>query len=235
MASRKLWHSGPHNQAHACLLVGRSYVRFEDPLAGYAHFGALYLQRSFGSGSIKASCKFTTHSQRKWPETPVALLFRGFVCALFESRKSRGTKGSTPPSGAIPLPAAVSATVQSSGVRSQGEWAPRFRRGAAISRGGGVADGIRTRDRRHHKPELYQLSYCHRARPNLAGGAGGWRSGSGGADEVVGLVQGVQLALGQGLGAEVGDCLVLRGLDHLQEGLAGWVFDQEDEVPGVVA
>lgn len=27
----------------------------------------------------------------------------------------------------------------------------------------GVADGIRTRDRRHHKPELYQLSYCHRA------------------------------------------------------------------------
>lgn len=30
-----------------------------------------------------------------------------------------------------------------------------------------VADGIRTRDRRHHKPELYQLSYCHRARPNL--------------------------------------------------------------------
>ena len=29
----------------------------------------------------------------------------------------------------------------------------------------GVADGIRTRDRRHHKPELYQLSYCH-----LAGG-----------------------------------------------------------------
>src|ERR1700753_1783675 len=32
----------------------------------------------------------------------------------------------------------------------------------------GVADGARTRDRRHHKPELYQLSYCHRAVPNLA-------------------------------------------------------------------
>ncbi len=26
-----------------------------------------------------------------------------------------------------------------------------------------VADGIRTRDRRDHNPELYQLSYRHRA------------------------------------------------------------------------
>ena len=25
----------------------------------------------------------------------------------------------------------------------------------------GVDDGVRTHDRRHHKPELYQLSYAH--------------------------------------------------------------------------
>lgn len=37
-----------------------------------------------------------------------------------------------------------------------------------------MADGIRTRDRRHHKPELYQLSYCHRAGLNLPGLGGGW-------------------------------------------------------------
>jgi hypothetical protein len=52
----------------------------------------------------------------------------------------------------------------------------------------GVADGIRTRDRRHHKPELYQLSYCHLAAWNLAGWAGlgldgnlpgeGWTNGA---------------------------------------------------------
>lgn len=42
-----------------------------------------------------------------------------------------------------------------------------------------MADGIRTRDRRHHKPELYQLSYCHRDEPNLACGAGGWRPAGG--------------------------------------------------------
>lgn len=29
----------------------------------------------------------------------------------------------------------------------------------------GVDDGTRTRDRRHHKPELYQLSYVHHAPP----------------------------------------------------------------------
>jgi hypothetical protein len=28
---------------------------------------------------------------------------------------------------------------------------------------GGVSDGIRTRDRRDHNPELYQLSYAHQA------------------------------------------------------------------------
>jgi hypothetical protein len=27
----------------------------------------------------------------------------------------------------------------------------------------GVSDGIRTRDRRDHNPELYQLSYAHHA------------------------------------------------------------------------
>jgi hypothetical protein len=27
-----------------------------------------------------------------------------------------------------------------------------------------VSDGIRTRDRRDHNPELYQLSYAHQAR-----------------------------------------------------------------------
>ena len=31
-----------------------------------------------------------------------------------------------------------------------------------------VSDGIRTRDRRDHNPELYQLSYAHQAGPNLA-------------------------------------------------------------------
>ena len=31
-----------------------------------------------------------------------------------------------------------------------------------------MADGARTRDRRHHKPELYQLSYCHRAATKIA-------------------------------------------------------------------
>lgn len=35
-----------------------------------------------------------------------------------------------------------------------------------------VADGIRTRDRRHHKPELYQLSYCHLDGSNLPGQGG---------------------------------------------------------------
>ena len=29
---------------------------------------------------------------------------------------------------------------------------------------GGVSDGTRTRDSRHHKPGLYQLSYAHQAR-----------------------------------------------------------------------
>jgi hypothetical protein len=33
----------------------------------------------------------------------------------------------------------------------------------------GVSDGIRTRDRLDHNQELYQLSYAHRARVNLAG------------------------------------------------------------------
>jgi hypothetical protein len=28
-----------------------------------------------------------------------------------------------------------------------------------------VSDGIRTRDRRDHNPELYQLSYAHQAAP----------------------------------------------------------------------
>jgi hypothetical protein len=28
-----------------------------------------------------------------------------------------------------------------------------------------VSDGIRTRDRRDHNPELYQLSYAHQADP----------------------------------------------------------------------
>ena len=32
-----------------------------------------------------------------------------------------------------------------------------------------MSDGIRTRDRLDHNQELYQLSYAHRARVNLAG------------------------------------------------------------------
>ena len=42
-----------------------------------------------------------------------------------------------------------------------------------------MADGIRTRDRRHHKPELYQLSYCHLAGFNLAGWLGDGGEGAG--------------------------------------------------------
>jgi len=30
-----------------------------------------------------------------------------------------------------------------------------------------VSDGIRTRDRRDHNPELYQLSYAHQALPGV--------------------------------------------------------------------
>jgi hypothetical protein len=33
---------------------------------------------------------------------------------------------------------------------------------------GGVSDGTRTRGRRDHNPELYQLSYAHQATPSLA-------------------------------------------------------------------
>ncbi len=33
-----------------------------------------------------------------------------------------------------------------------------------------MSDGTRTRDRRDHNPELYQLSYAHQGRPNLAVG-----------------------------------------------------------------
>lgn len=40
-----------------------------------------------------------------------------------------------------------------------------------------VADGSRTRDRRDHNAELYQLSYSHLAGSNLACGAGGWEPG----------------------------------------------------------
>ena len=31
-----------------------------------------------------------------------------------------------------------------------------------------VSDGARTRDRRNHNPELYQLSYAHHEQRNLA-------------------------------------------------------------------
>ena len=44
-------------------------------------------------------------------------------------------------------------------------WVPAIRdpnRGSRIA--DRVADGTRTRDRRDHNPELYQLSYRHRAR-----------------------------------------------------------------------
>ena len=33
-----------------------------------------------------------------------------------------------------------------------------------LTNGRGVSDGTRTRDRRDHNPELYQLSYAHQAR-----------------------------------------------------------------------
>jgi hypothetical protein len=32
-----------------------------------------------------------------------------------------------------------------------------------------VSDGIRTRDRRDHNAELYQLSYAHQAKPDVSG------------------------------------------------------------------
>ena len=35
-----------------------------------------------------------------------------------------------------------------------------------------VSDGTRTRDRLDHNQELYQLSYAHRARSNVAVGGG---------------------------------------------------------------
>ena len=38
----------------------------------------------------------------------------------------------------------------------------KTRNGAICSRSLRVSDGIRTRDRRDHNPELYQLSYAHR-------------------------------------------------------------------------
>lgn len=34
-----------------------------------------------------------------------------------------------------------------------------------------VSDGIRTRDRRDHNPELYRLSYAHQAASSLAPGS----------------------------------------------------------------
>jgi hypothetical protein len=40
-----------------------------------------------------------------------------------------------------------------------------------------VSDGIRTRDRRDHNPELYQLSYAHQGRGQSSTGAGGFLSG----------------------------------------------------------
>lgn len=55
-----------------------------------------------------------------------------------------------------------------------------------------VADGIRTRDRRHHKPELYQLSYCHRAGANLPG--------QGGAHFAAEQLDGVEVAVEEVLG-----------------------------------
>jgi hypothetical protein len=33
-----------------------------------------------------------------------------------------------------------------------------------------VSDGTRTRGRRDHNPELYQLSYAHQANPQSSGG-----------------------------------------------------------------
>ena len=50
-----------------------------------------------------------------------------------------------------------------------------FSYAAAFNRG--VSDGTRTRDRRDHNPELYQLSYAHRAAGESS--SGGWRSGRG--------------------------------------------------------
>ena len=35
-----------------------------------------------------------------------------------------------------------------------------------------MSDGIRTRDRRDHNPELYQLSYAHQAHRSLAANVG---------------------------------------------------------------
>ncbi len=46
--------------------------------------------------------------------------------------------------------------------------------------GSKVSDGTRTRDRRDHNPELYQLSYAHREGANASSGrqALGRRRGS---------------------------------------------------------
>ena len=47
----------------------------------------------------------------------------------------------------------------------------------------GVSDGTRTRDHRHHKPGLYQLSYAHhdlRTAPAARGPGGVYRLSAGG-------------------------------------------------------
>lgn len=49
----------------------------------------------------------------------------------------------------------------------------RPKRNPRVSRGFvRVSDGTRTRDRLDHNQELYQLSYAHRARSNVAVGGG---------------------------------------------------------------
>jgi hypothetical protein len=58
-----------------------------------------------------------------------------------------------------------------------------------------VSDGTRTRDRLDHNQELYQLSYAHQARANLA--AAGGRGGASGAPSALAL-----LAAREPLGAQ---------------------------------
>ncbi len=65
-----------------------------------------------------------------------------------------------------------------------------------------MADGIRTRDRRHHKPELYQLSYCHRAISKSSGPSEGTPRGAdsdvpGDGMRLVGLFEGRDRVVGQ--------------------------------------
>ncbi len=50
--------------------------------------------------------------------------------------------------------------------------------GSSLTRLLKVSDGARTRDRRNHNPELYQLSYAHQVVTESSNAALDWEGGS---------------------------------------------------------